>query len=222
MSVVTAGRTLAIVAGCGLLVIAAFLTLAWASNRVENLGRPTPAAAGDELDSAEVAWLAYAPDRTLVDPVELRQATEELRASLAEILPIEPPSEPTARITRVQVPGGWGESNDVAVLVGAEQWTELPASDDRCAFLREAVEALARTGWRLASTRQDAIQTEYPLVSPAPQDITVTGTSPFGDLSLRSLAAGGYHLTFGVDRDLLDRPSEEPAIQPAPVLSACA
>lgn len=218
----TAGRTLAIIAGCGLLVIAAFSTLAWASDRVEHLGRPTPAEAGDELDPAEAAWLGDAPDRTFVDPVELRQATEALHASLADVLPLEHSSEPAARITRVQVPGGWGESNDVAVLVGAEQWTELPASDDRCAFLQEAVESLARTGWRLTSSRQDAIQTEYPLVSPAPQDITVTGASPLGDLRLRSLAAGGYHLTFGVDRDLLDRPPEEPAIQPAPVLSACA
>ena len=209
-------RPVWIVAVCAVLVGAAMFSLRWTADRVEDLDlnpRP-PAEAGEPLDPGDVAWLASAPERTRVDPVALRSALDRLRDRLASVLVVDSLEPPIAILTRVEVPAGWAESDDVGVLTGAEQRGTVTGPEDRCGFLSEVAASLARAGWTLRVERHDAIQTEYPLISPGPVDLAVSGTSSLGRVLLGAPASGGYAIHLEVDESTLARAAEAGAVPP--------
>ncbi len=192
---------LAILAACAAIVAASVLVLVWTGDRLQDLSlRPAlPAEAGEPLDRADAAWLDPVPDRTIVDPQQLETALTRLRAEIATTLELVDVHPPAPRTTRVQVPRGWGESSDVSVLIGATQHATLASQPDRCAFLDDAMGALVATGWHLTFERRDAIQTEYPIVTPGPVDLTVRGQSAIGEVAISAPASGDYRVDLAVD-----------------------
>ena len=85
-------------------------------------------------------------------------------------------------------------------------------SVDRCAFLRQInreLAELAELGWTIRADTNDAIQTTYPLVIPAPQDWTLTAKSGVGMLSIRAPVAGNYWINYAVEQEHLSDSSGE-------------
>lgn len=205
---------------CALVVGGSLLTLQWVADSVADLGLspPPPDDAGRELDPDTVAWLSYPPDRTLVDPAALRTGLERLRAEVDTVLPVRATDPPDPRIDRTFVPAGWNESSSVTVLIGAEQRTSITEPAERCSFLRETADQLAALGWTLSVRKTAAIQTEYPLVSPGPQDLELLGESALGSLSLGAPADGTYGLTYGVEAQHLDADDTAPSPTNAPLI----
>lgn len=159
-----------------------------------------PEEAGRSLSPNEVDWMSHAPQRTLVNPVALREAFRLLEAQIESVIFASPTELPQPSTTRVQIPAGWGESNDVSVLIGAQQRVEFSVSVDRCAFLRQINRELAELGWTTRADTNDAIQTTYPLVIPAPQDWTLTAKSGVGVLSIRAPVTGNYWINYAVEQ----------------------
>jgi len=192
---------LAILAAGAAVVAASVLVLVWTGDRLQDMSlRPAlPAEAGEPLDPADAAWLDPVPDRTIVDPQELEAALTRLSAEIATTLEVVDLHPPAPRTTRVQVPRGWGETSDVLVLIGATRHATLASQPDRCAFLDDTMGALVATGWHLTVERRDAIQTEYPIVTPGPVDLTVRGRSTIGEVAISAPASGDYRVDLAID-----------------------
>lgn len=169
--------------------------------------------AGRVLDPDDVDWLDPAPDRTDVEAEALRVAFDRLSEQLVGVFPGDPARLPHAIIDRRFVPGGYGEANDVTVLVGVSQTETMTPPVDRCAFLRDVAGRLAAEGWWIRATSSDSVQTSYPIVSPGPQDHSLHGESVFGTFSLEAPVEGLYWLTYAVDARNLR--ATEPIPQPA-------
>ncbi len=170
-----------------------------------------PPEAGQVLDPSEADWLDPAPDRTLVDAEALRIALLRVSDQLAEVFPGEPARLPFPEIDRAFVPSGY----DVTVLVGVTQTETMAQPENRCRFLRDTADKLAKLGWWIHSRTTEAIQTTYPLVSPGPH--WLEGESSLGTFSLLAPAEGVYQLTYRVDADDLsaDESQPQPANPPA-------
>lgn len=183
----------AIFSACAVVIVGSWLTLQWAGQRLTDINSGEafrPDSDGDELDAAEVDWLVGAPERTRVDPGELRSAYASLRAEVGDLIP--------SKFAGVVQPIDDFTGRSESVLVGVVFHGTAAAPEDRCTVIEVVAMRLAEAGWRYGVVFQNAIVTEYPIVEPRPQIIEIQAMSDRGEFELRAPPEGEWHLRLAV------------------------